>query len=135
MTFYLYWYFFCIFVYKIINLNLIVMSSKIRQTDYFDWVIDSLFDGFEIKYGKYGFESNENEYLVKIPLAGVPKENILVKVEQNYLIVSVIGSSFKRKILLPYDVDIDNISGESKDGMLTITLPKGSKDKNTIKIK
>ena len=83
-----------------------------------------------------------NEYLIKAELPEVSKEDIEVKVnegvitisgerrlekktedEQLHRIESFYGS-FTRSFSLPADVDESAISAESKDGVLTVRLPK-----------
>lgn len=85
---------------------------------------------------------NAKEYLVKAELPEVSKEDIEVKVnegvitisgerrmesesdeEQHHRIESFYGS-FARSFSLPADVDEAAISAESKDGVLTVHLPK-----------
>ncbi len=82
------------------------------------------------------------EYLVKVELPEVNKEDIEVKVhegvmtikgerrmemasedEKQHRVESFYGS-FSRSFSLPQDVDDTKISAESKDGMLTVHLPK-----------
>ncbi|MFW2404027.1 MAG: Hsp20/alpha crystallin family protein [Gammaproteobacteria bacterium] len=85
---------------------------------------------------------NAKEYLVKAELPEVSKDDIEVKVndgvitisgerrmesksddEQHHRIESFYGS-FARSFSLPADVDETAISAESKDGVLTVHLPK-----------
>jgi HSP20 family protein len=46
------------------------------------------------------------------------------KEERNYLIREISRPSFTRSFTLPEDVDEENIKGETRDGILRITLPK-----------
>ena len=83
-----------------------------------------------------------NEYLIKAELPEVSRDDIEVKVnegvitirgerrmesksddEQHHRIESFYGS-FARSFNLPADVDEATISAESKDGVLTVHLPK-----------
>lgn len=82
------------------------------------------------------------EYLVKVELPEVDKDDIDVNVhegvmtikgerrmevksedEKQHRVESFYGS-FSRSFSLPQDVDETKISAESKDGMLTVHLPK-----------
>ncbi len=49
------------------------------------------------------------------------------KEERNYLIREISRPTFTRSFTLPEDVDEENIKGETKDGILKITLPKTQK--------
>ncbi len=49
------------------------------------------------------------------------------KEERSYLIREISRPSFTRSFTLPDDVDEENIKGETKDGILKITLPKTQK--------
>ena len=46
------------------------------------------------------------------------------KEERNYVIREISRPSFTRSFTLPEDVDEESIKGETKDGLLKITLPK-----------
>ncbi len=46
------------------------------------------------------------------------------KEERHYLIREISRPSFTRSFTLPEDVDEESIKGETKDGILKITLPK-----------
>ena len=66
----------------------------------------------------------ENGYSVEIPVAGFRPEEIDVTLEDDVLTVS--GKSekrqFKRSLLLPEEIDGDNIQAKVEHGMLTIAL-------------
>ena len=49
------------------------------------------------------------------------------KEERKYLMREISRPSFSRSFTLPEDVDEENIKAESKNGILTITLPKTEK--------
>jgi HSP20 family protein len=85
---------------------------------------------------------HEKEYLVKIDLPEVKKEDVKVTFDDGLLTVKgerkvekeVKGEtvhrterfygSFERSFMLPEDVDPKLIRAESKDGVLTLILPK-----------
>lgn len=84
----------------------------------------------------------EKEYLVKIDLPDVKKEDVKVLFDDGMLTVrgerrvekeekgekahrtERFYGSFERSFALPEDVDPTMIRAESKDGVLTLTLPK-----------
>ena len=88
----------------------------------------------------------KTEYIVMVDLPGVDKETINVEVEGNVLTISGERSieieeatrkgffmaernfgSFSRTINLPEEIKADEVTAESKEGMLVITLPKETK--------
>ena len=83
---------------------------------------------------------NDSQFVIKAELAGVPKEDIKVSLDNNILTVSGerksevedkkhhrierFYGSFSRSFSLPENVDESSIQAENKDGVLTLTLPK-----------
>lgn len=90
---------------------------------------------------------HEKEYLVKIDLPDVRKEDVKVLCDEGVLTVrgerrvekeekgekvhrtERFYGSFERSFMLPEDVDPKLIRAEAKDGVLTLTLPKGATPK------
>lgn len=52
-------------------------------------------------------------------------------VESDYFTRELFWGSFSRTILLPQEVDVENSSANSKDGLLTLILPKLDKARQT----
>lgn len=52
-------------------------------------------------------------------------------VDSDYFIRELFWGSFSRTILLPQEVDVDNSAASSKDGLLTIVLPKLDRARQT----
>ena len=122
--------------------------------------MDEFFKGFTPMLGRWpatrtsegGYEfmpladivEHEKEYLIKLDLPEVPKEEVKVLVEEGVLTVKgerkvekeVKGEklhrterfygAFERSFVLPEDVDPKLIKAESKDGVLTIHMPKSA---------
>lgn len=73
---------------------------------------------------------DEANYYVKVECPGFKKEDLKVEVEDNLLTIQ--GSrktenssaSFERRVELSTETDPEKISGEYKDGVLTVTLSK-----------
>lgn len=88
---------------------------------------------------------SEQEYLIRMDLPGVQKDDLNVSVEKNTLTVSATrtfeekekhkaihrerysSTKFVRSFTLGDDVETDEIKGTLKDGVLTVTIPKGEK--------
>ncbi len=51
--------------------------------------------------------------------------------DSDYFIRELFWGSFAKTILLPQEVDVDSSSAHSKDGLLTITLPKLDRKRQT----
>ena len=120
--------------------------------------MDDMFKGFAPLFGRmpmarpaegrYDFlppadiVEHDKEYLVKIDLPDVRKEDVKVLFDEGVLIVrgerrvekeekgekvhrtERYFGSFERSFVLPEDVDPKLIRAESKEGVLTLTLPK-----------
>jgi HSP20 family protein len=89
----------------------------------------------------------ENEYVVKVELPGVSKDDVKITLESNVLTirgekkqekeakdgnyhrVERSYGSFQRSFTLPTTVKNDKIDAVYKDGILTITLPKAEEAK------
>ena len=85
----------------------------------------------------YQVDSNDNEYIFKSNLAGIPKEHITVSIENNILLVAYLENNhtYKEGYSLPDNIETEKISAKKEDGMLIIILPKSeAKKKKEIKI-
>lgn len=97
---------------------------------------------------------NPNEIIIKALVAGVKPENLDVSItrdmitikgsreetseitEDNYFYKELYWGSFSRTILLPQEIEVDEATASEKHGLLTLTLPKINKEKQTkLKIK
>lgn len=83
---------------------------------------------------------NEENFVISAELAGIPKSDIDVHVDNNILTLSGerkgkvddekhhrierFYGRFSRSFSLPENVDSENIQAESKDGILSLFLPK-----------
>jgi len=88
---------------------------------------------------------SDNEYLVKVELPGINKEDVKVTVQdsvltilgekkqetepKNYHRVERSYGSFQRSFTLPTTVKADKVDATFKDGVLTIALPKAEEAK------
>lgn len=81
-----------------------------------------------------GLDSHQNQTKlfngeIEIAVPGLTKEDIEITVKNRHLEVSYQGTgkftkAFKKTYLLSNTVNIDNIHGTVKDGVLSIKLPK-----------
>lgn len=97
-------------------------------------------------------KENDKEILLSFELPGFAKEDIDIHLEENQLIVSAIrppekmneqnkwlkkeisNKSYRRQLTLPDNINGNKISAESKNGILTILLPKTPKEQTIKKI-
>lgn len=92
------------------------------------------------------FQTKDN-VIIKSTIAGVKPEDIDVTIandmvtirgerkrdfeasSEDYFYQECYWGSFSRSVVLPVDVDIENVSADLKDGILTVILPKAAKAK------
>lgn len=95
---------------------------------------------------------NENEYIIKLQLPGVEKDNINIEIEDKVLTVSaeykqeelqdketmhysnIRYGSFQKSFEFEKDIDNENSKCEYNNGVLKITLKKLMERKNTTKL-
>jgi len=79
-------------------------------------------------------DSDENAYSISIVAVGVAREDINISLREGVITVSykkedkdnnnVFCSSFERSWTLPKDVDVDNITAKSNNGVLNVSIPR-----------
>jgi HSP20 family protein len=92
------------------------------------------------------YQTKDN-VVIKSTIAGVKPEDIDVTIandmvtirgdrkrdfeasSEDYFYQECYWGSFSRSVVLPVDVDIDNVSADLRDGILTVILPKAAKAK------
>ncbi|HKK18438.1 MAG TPA: Hsp20/alpha crystallin family protein [Opitutales bacterium] len=77
---------------------------------------------------------DEHNYYARFELPGLKKDDIDLELENSVLTISSVNvekseesesrASFQRSISVPDGVELDSVSAELKDGVLTVTLPK-----------
>ncbi len=88
-------------------------------------------------------EESDTEFLIHADLPGVDKKNITVNIEDNLLTVGAefsravsekskqalrcerVNGKLERQFMLPVNVQADGIKATLKNGVLTLSLPKG----------
>lgn len=104
---------------------------------------------------KVNTREGEFAYHIDVDLPGVKKDDIKIDVhdniltihgernykeeikEEDYYKVETSFGKFQRQFTLPDNVDVENISASSNDGVLEVVVPKLEKavEKKTIKVK
>lgn len=92
------------------------------------------------------YQTKDN-VIIKSTIAGVKPEDIDITIandmvtvrgerkrdfeasSEDYFYQECYWGSFSRSVVLPVDVDIENVGADLRDGILTITLPKAAKAK------
>ena len=127
-----------------------------KMNQYFNKLIESHFNNAKISnlnYPRVDIKDTQKMYVIKFDLAGVPKENIKLSIDdnnilmlegtkeqkvenkqENYVKKEIFYGSFKRMIQLPENIDQSKLETEFKDGILTITIPKIEVKKPKAKI-
>lgn len=86
------------------------------------------------------FKETEQAYFMALDLPGVNKKNIEVQVEGDYILINATrkkaffegdesNKKISRKVLLPKEVDKENVQAHCEDGVLYLALPKVEKAK------
>jgi HSP20 family molecular chaperone IbpA len=80
---------------------------------------------------RYTQTVNENAYVIEAPMVGVVKNDLVVNVVDNNLIVSATPSNknrwsadFKQTWILNEDADVNAINARLENGLLTLTIPR-----------
>ncbi|NIM95159.1 MAG: Hsp20 family protein [Anaerolineales bacterium] len=99
------------------------------------------------------FHTDENEYVITAPVAGLKAEDLKVEIHDDiltlsgevrsetngdgeYLLREIRYGEFRRSLRLPTQVEIDKAEAKVEDGMLTIRLPKAEEARpKTIEVK
>lgn len=132
------------------------MLARFNHFNTFDRMLDNFFRGgvqddgsLAVSYWTPAVDIAEldNEFVVKVELPGINKDDVKITLEsniltvrgekkeetnvkeENYHRVERTYGSFQRSFKLPATVKGDNIEAMYKDGILTITLPKAEEAK------
>ncbi len=134
------------------------IDRMLSAMDLFRSKMDRVFTDFDGSYGKNAgwrlvggypktnMYDNGDTFQVIAEVPGVAKEDVNIKIQGNYLELSVSrkpdapegykahrierdSSSFTRSFTLGADVDADRVEAVLKDGLLTLVLPKAESAK------
>ncbi|PLV59635.1 heat shock protein Hsp20 [Brachyspira pilosicoli SP16] len=90
------------------------------------------------KYSDYKIEENDNSYTIEMDMPGVRKEDLDIGIKENMLSIyaerkRMSKTDEKEEVVSKYEqsfnisvkgIDIENISANFENGVLTLTLPK-----------
>ncbi|MDX1639398.1 MAG: Hsp20/alpha crystallin family protein [Balneolaceae bacterium] len=119
----------------------------------FSWMREQGGNGYDLWAPNTDMVENDNEYVIKMDLPGIPKEDVNITFKDNRLTISgerqqeekeekenymrrerYVGN-FLRSFTLPNAVKEDDIKAKFKDGVLRITVRKTEESKpKTVKI-
>lgn len=143
------------------RLNRYPVREFVTMQDSMNRLFSNLFsttteDGTTVSHPAVDLKEKENELSVRVSLPGVDPEKVELSVHDNILTIKatieeskeegdensayhlreISSTSYYREIRLPFEVDSDKAEAESKNGILTVTLPKAEVIKpKTIAIK
>ncbi|MBW5397108.1 Hsp20/alpha crystallin family protein [Brachyspira pilosicoli] len=100
------------------------------------------------KYSDYKIEENDNSYTIEMDMPGVRKEDLDIGIKENMLSIyaerkRMSKTDDKEEVVSKYEqsfnisvkgIDIENISANFENGVLTLTLPKKEEVKYEKKI-
>jgi len=127
-----------------------------KMNQYFNSLIDSHFNAARlnnISYPRTDVLDTQKMITIKFDLAGVPKENIKLSIDENNILTlegqkqnskeekakgyvkrEIFYGSFEKAIQLPDNIEQDKLETSFKDGILTVTIPKKEIKKPKAKI-
>lgn len=93
------------------------------------------------QYNSYDVSKSETEYKYVFIATGIQKNDLNIEVVDNCIVVKAkpsIKSRFSKNIdhliFLHDDVDIENITANLSDGLLSVILPRAQKNKKNVKV-
>lgn len=105
------------------------MNRMIKYQNPVSTLVNEVFDNFWSPFGNFkgsyvqeSIDRDDQGYTVRLALAGVPHNELNVEYQDGILKV-LRGENYLRSYRLPEAVDVDNISAETKDGILSIRVP------------
>lgn len=127
-----------------------INEEQVNGDEENDWLNEEYEEG-QLSIDVY---QTPTKIVVKSTIAGVKSEDIDISInndmltirgkremqekiqEESYLYKECYWGSFSRSIILPVEIDADNIDASLENGVLTVTLPKAKVAKQiTIKVK
>ncbi len=128
------------------------MSSPLREVQQLFDEVSRVFPGFAPPANGYGtfpldIAENDDVYVVTAELPGMRQDEIEITIERNVLTIRGEKAEperpegwtlhrteraygpYQRSLVLPNDMDADNVKAAYRDGVLTVTVPKAEESK------
>jgi len=127
-----------------------------KMNQYFNSLINEHFNNAKLNnfnYPRMDVKESPKEIVLKFDLAGVPKENIKLSIDDNNLLTlkgekkentkenskdvvkqEIYYGSFERALQLPDDIEQDKLTTSFKNGILTVVVPRKEIKKPKAKI-
>jgi len=128
------------------NLNDSYAKEFAKMNEYFNSLVQSHFNNSKFNnfnYPRMDIKDSPKEITLKFDLAGVPKENIKLSIDEHNLLTlkgnkktsseekskdtvqkEIFYGNFERIVQLPENIEQDKLSTNYKDGILTIKIEK-----------
>ena len=122
--------------------NQLTLLDTFLGDDFFNFENTSTIDDYAVRTN---VASNNEEYRIDVVAPGLDKDDMGVKVENNYIYISydsentdkselVRYRSFTRYWKLPSDADTASVRAEYKQGILSVFVPRETPANNSIQI-
>lgn len=129
-----------------INVNGSYEKEFAKMNEYFNSLVDSHFNNSKFNnfnYPRMDVKDSPKDITLKFDLAGVPKENIKLTIDDHNLLTlkgekktnsekkskdmvkkEIFYGNFERVVQLPENIEQDKLSTDYKDGILTVKIEK-----------
>jgi HSP20 family protein len=127
-----------------------------KMNQYFNSLVESHFNNVKLNnfnYPRMDIQDTPKEMILKFDLAGVPKENIKLSIDDNNILTlqgekkeskdenttnsvkkEIFYGSFERVVKLPDNIEQDKLTTSYKNGILTVKVPKKEIKKPKAKV-
>ena len=123
--------------------NFIPVTQKTKLSTAVDKILrDPFWDEFETMFSSKGYFSEKTElgWTLQIPIPGLSKEDLIVKITNEGLNIKLNEGNrwvekFDKTFTLPTDVNTKEISAKVENGLLTIKMSIKEEKENLVEIK
>jgi len=127
-----------------------------KMNQYFNTLVNEHFTNAKLNnfnYPRMNLVENAHEIILKFDLAGVPKKNIKLSINENNLLTiqgkksinkkektkdvvknEIFYGSFERAVQLPENIEQDKLTTSYKNGILTVVVPRKEIQKPKAKV-
>lgn len=90
----------------------------------------------------YFFTTNEDNYILEVPMVGITKENLSIVIEDNKLTISAkaddkisyYAREFKQTWYVPKDANLDELAAKLEYGVLRLTVARIKPVKKVVNV-